>query len=70
VTVPFKSKLSNSWIREASYTIFFLLGAVAPLVCDPISQLGFFAVVSRNIAVPVDFAIVGKLAQTVFQAAP
>jgi hypothetical protein len=25
-----------------------------------------FAVVSRNIAVPVDFAIVGKLAQTVF----
>jgi hypothetical protein len=32
---------------------------------DPISQLVFF-VVSRNIAVPLDFAIVGKLAQTVF----
>jgi hypothetical protein len=30
------------------------------------SQLGVFAVALRNIAVPVDFAIVGKLAQMVF----
>ena len=34
-----------------------------PLVRDPRSQLGVFAVVARNIAVHVDFAIVGKLAQ-------
>jgi hypothetical protein len=39
---------------------------VSPLGCDPLTQLGVFAVTLRNIAVPVDFAIVGKLAQTVF----
>jgi hypothetical protein len=37
-----------------------------PLGSDPRTQLGVFAVAVRNIAVPVDFAIVGKLAQTFF----
>jgi hypothetical protein len=35
---------------------------ISPLVCDPITQLGIFAVLFRNIAVPVDFAVGGKLA--------
>jgi hypothetical protein len=39
---------------------------MAPLGRDPHTQLGAFAVSQRNIAVPADFAIVGKLAQTVF----
>jgi hypothetical protein len=39
---------------------------VSPLGSDPRTQLDVFAVVVRNIAVPVDFEIVGKLAQPVF----
>ena len=35
--------------------------------CDPPTQRGVFAVpLLSDIAVPVDFAIVGKFAQTVF----
>jgi hypothetical protein len=37
---------------------------VIPLLADPRSQLGVFA--RRNIAVPVDSVIFGKLAETVF----
>jgi hypothetical protein len=37
-----------------------------PLGFDPQSQLGVFAASLRNIAVPVDFAIVGKLTETFF----
>jgi hypothetical protein len=36
------------------------------LVLDPRSQLGALAVVVRNITVPVDFVVFGKLAQTFF----
>jgi hypothetical protein len=34
------------------------------LAFDPTSQLGVFATAPRNIAMPVDFAIVGKLVET------
>jgi hypothetical protein len=39
---------------------------MGPLVSDSTTQLDVFAVAVRNIAVPVNFEIVGKLAQTVF----
>jgi hypothetical protein len=42
---------------------------IAPLGLDPRSQLGVFAVAFRNIAVPVEFAIVGKFTQTAFPVA-
>jgi hypothetical protein len=48
------------------YLSFCVQPVIAPLVTDPPTQLGVFAVVCRNIAVPVLFAIVGKLAQTTF----
>jgi hypothetical protein len=48
------------------YLSFKLQTVYIPLIFDPSSQLGVFAVVVRNIAVPVDLAIVGKLAQMVF----
>jgi hypothetical protein len=37
-----------------------------PLGSDPPSQFEVFAVVARDIAMLVDFAIVGKLTQTIF----
>jgi hypothetical protein len=39
---------------------------VMPLFFDTHTQLGIFAVALRNVAVPVSFAIDGKLAQTLF----
>jgi hypothetical protein len=39
---------------------------MAPLCVDPVIQLEILVLDSSNIVVPVDFAIVGKLAQTVF----
>jgi hypothetical protein len=56
--------LSNAWIRRGHSDVF-PLGATCngSLGSDPISQLGVSRI-SRNIAVPVDFAIVGKLAQS------
>jgi hypothetical protein len=39
---------------------------MAPLVTDPRTQLCLFAVLCWDIAVPVDFAIIGKLAQNIF----
>jgi hypothetical protein len=47
---------------QESCAISYLLAkpVIAPLVCDSISQLSFFAIVCRNIAVHVDFAIVGR----------
>jgi hypothetical protein len=44
----------------------FFIACIVPLVSDPNTQAWVLAV--RNIAVPVDVAIVGKLTQTVFQA--
>jgi hypothetical protein len=44
----------------------FLSVVLIPLFSDPPSQLSVFAAVPRNIAVPVCFAVVGKLPQTVF----
>jgi hypothetical protein len=44
---------------------FLWCNVLAPLL-DPISQLGVFVRIEEHSAVPVDFAIVGKLAQTVF----
>jgi hypothetical protein len=37
-----------------------------PLGSDPTSQLGVITISLRNIAVPVVFAIVSKLAETIF----
>ncbi len=37
-----------------------------PLVSDPFTQLGTFAVSARNVAVPLDLAMVDKLTETVF----
>jgi hypothetical protein len=42
---------------------------LTPLGCDPPYQLGVSAVYLRNIAVPVDFSIVGKFTQTVLPGA-
>jgi hypothetical protein len=63
-----KPKLSNSWIRGRVIDDFFpsWYNLCAPLGSDPRSQLAFSLLSSRNIAVPLDFAMVGKLAQTVF----
>jgi hypothetical protein len=45
---------------------FSVQPASLPLGYDPLTQLWVFAVALRNIAVPMDFVIVGKLAQTTF----
>jgi hypothetical protein len=45
---------------------FYVQLVIDLLGCDPLTQFGVFAVALRNIAVPMDFAIVGKLAQTDF----
>jgi hypothetical protein len=37
-----------------------------PLGFDPRTQFRVFAVFFRNITVPVEFAMVGKLTQTIF----
>jgi hypothetical protein len=50
------------------FIIPFMQACIEPLSRDPLSQLDG-AVVVRNIAVPVDSAVIGKLAQTFFQAA-
>jgi hypothetical protein len=49
--------------RCLSLSVLIVMG---PLVSDSTTQLDVFAVAVRNIAVPVNFEIVGKLAQTVF----
>jgi hypothetical protein len=60
-----KPRLSNSRIRRVVIFDFFSSrGAIC--IANPISQLQVFAAVKRNVAVPVDFAIVGKFTETVF----
>jgi hypothetical protein len=68
LAVHSKPKLSILLGYGESWAISFLFldACMKPLVCTPRTKLGVFAVLCGNIAVPVDFAIVGKLAQTVF----
>ena len=51
----------NSEGGHRRWLSFLVQLVIGPLVCDPIIQLGVFAVAVRDIAMPVDFAIVGKL---------
>jgi hypothetical protein len=46
--------------EDLSVMSFLLRASCTPLGCHPRTQLGVFAVSLRNIAVPVDLAIVGK----------
>jgi hypothetical protein len=65
ITVPLKTQAfqcPDTGKSHLRFLAFYVQPVIGPLVCDPHTQLGVFAVVSRNIAVPVDFAILGKLA--------
>jgi hypothetical protein len=70
--VPLKSSLTPQAFQcldsvggHRRFLSFYVQPVIAPLDFGPQTQLGVLAVAVRNIAVSVDFAIVGELAQTV-----
>jgi hypothetical protein len=67
--IPDETQAFQFLDSECGHTrcLSLLLQPILPsLISHPISQFGIFAVFPRNSAVPVDSAIVGKLAQTDF----
>jgi hypothetical protein len=68
--VPFETQafqcLNPQGGHHSRFLSFKVQPVLIPLVIDPRNQLGVYAVFLSNIAVPVDFVIVGKLAQTGF----
>jgi hypothetical protein len=69
ITVPFETQAFQCLDSQGGHGPFLSFSGhlvMPPLVSDPNTQLDVFVVAFRNITVPVNFAIVGKLAQTVF----
>jgi hypothetical protein len=69
VAAPFETQVFqflNTRGRDTRCLSFDVKLVLLPLGSDPTSQLGIFAATPRNIAMPVDFAIVRKLVETGF----